>query len=203
MIRAAIVAAALSLTTLAACGAPASSSAPTLNVPKAAEAVAAAPSSAAAKPANLSPRGNVTKQLGDVAAFGPTQDQLVVKFAIDKITVDPKCTSQFASKPQNGHFIRLDVRAETDPAMPNNGLYTINPFEFSTVGADGITESTLMTGAAITCVDTSELLPSGSFSPGSKYRGALILDTKNPSGLLVFRPGFMGTTGGWEWTYGK
>ena len=202
MIRAALAAATLSFAALTACAAPATSSAPTLDVPKATEAPPT-PTIASAQPANLSPRGNVPKKLGEVAAFGPTQDQLVVKFAIDKITVDPKCTSQFAGRPLNGHFIRLDVRAETDPSMAANTFYSINPFEFATVGADGITESSLMTGAAITCVDTSALLPSGSFSPGSKYRGALILDTRNPSGVLVFRPGFMGTSGGWEWEYGK
>lgn len=204
MIRA-IAVALLAAATVTACGS-APTAAPTLDVPKAEVAgPAAAPApSVAPKPANLSPRGNVPKKLGEVAAFGPTQDQLVVKFAIDKITVDPKCTGQFVDKPQNGHFLRLDVRAETDPNMPTNGyMYSINPFEFSTVGDDGITESSLMTASTMGCVDTADLLPSGAFSPGSKYRGALILDTKNPSGVLVLRPSFMGTNGGWEWEYGK
>jgi hypothetical protein len=78
---------------------------------------------------------------------------------------------------------------------------TVNAYDFATVGKDGITESSLMTGAASGCLDPSEQLTSGPYSPSSKYRGALVLDTKNPSGALVFRPGFMGTTGGWEWAY--
>ena len=199
MIRAAAVALALPVV-LAACSAPATST-PQLNVPPASEGAPATPAAPATPVGDVSERGNVKKQPGEVAGFGPTQDNIVVTFAIDKITVDAKCTSSYPQKPENGHFVKLDVRAETKPTMPTDRGYSINPFEFTTVGADGITEQSLTTGAAFTCLDQSEQFPA-TLNPGSKYRGALILDTKNPSGVLVYRPNFM-LGGGWEWEYGK
>jgi hypothetical protein len=196
-----VVVAALALpVVLAACSAPAPST-PQLNVPPAPEVPASAPAAPATPAGILSERGNVVKQLGEVAGFGPTQDDIVVTFAIDKITVDAKCTAQYSQKPEHAHFVTLDVRAETKPTMPNDRGYSINPFEFSTIGADGITEQSLTTGAAFTCLDTSEQFPAN-LSPGSKYRGSIVLDTKNPSGVLVYRPGFM-LGGGWEWNYNK
>ena len=196
VIRAAAAALALPAL-LAACAAPATST-PPLNVPPAPE--VSAPAAAATPAGDLSTRGNVVKQPGEIAGFGPTQDNIVVTFAIDKITVDAKCTSSYAQKPENGHFVKLDVRAETKPTMPTDRGYSINPFEFSTVGPDGITEQSLTTGSSFTCLDQSEQFPS-TISPGSKYRGSLILDTKNTSGVLVYRPNFM-LGGGWEWNYG-
>ncbi len=140
----------------------------------------------------------------EIAAFGPTQDNLVVSFAVDKITVDAKCTAKYASgKPEHGHFVKVDLRAETKPSMPADGYYSINAAEFSTVGEDGLTETQVWTGPSIGCLNQSEQFPSERLAPGSKYRGSIIIDTKNPSGVLMFKPGFMATTGGWEWTYGK
>lgn len=194
-----LVAALLAAT--AACAQPAApGSAPTVNVPQAS--VAPVPESAPAAPAgNVSDRGNVIKKVGETAAFGPTQDNLVVSFVVDKITVAAKCPGQFAQKPEHGHFVRLDVRAETKPAMPANLGYSISPFDFSTDGPDGVTEQSLSTGPTYGCVDPSAQFPS-TLNPGSKYRGAIILDTANPSGVLVYRPGFM-AGGGWEWSYAK
>ncbi|WP_181780793.1 hypothetical protein [Pseudonocardia pini] len=41
-----------------------------------------------------------------------------------------------------------------------------------------------------------------SLSPASKYRGAVVLDSANSSGTLIFRPNFTDDDGGWEWAYG-
>lgn len=146
----------------------------------------------------LSARGNVEKQLGETAEFGPTQGNMVVAFAIDTITVDPVCANQFSQPAEHGHFIKVDLRAETRSTLDINLGYSINSFDFATVGDDGITESSLFTGPAAGCLDPSEQFPP-SLHPGSNYRGAIVLDTKNPSGVLVLRPGF--TAGGWEWNY--
>ena len=197
VIRAAAVALALSVLVVA-CSATPATTPPQLNVPPAPQVAVAAP--AAAPAGDTSERGNVVKKPGEVAGFGPTQDNIVVTFAIDKITVDAKCTASYSQKSEHGHFIRLDVRAETKPTMPTDRGYAINPFEFSTVGPDGITEQSLTTGPSFTCLDQSQQFPA-TISPGSKYRGSLILDTKNPSGVLVYRPNFM-LGGGWEWNYG-
>jgi hypothetical protein len=188
----ALAAAMLIPTLLAGCALPVV--APTIDVPKAP--VPDAPAG------DRSERGNVVKQVGETAAFGPTQDQLVVKFVVDKITVGAKCTADYAQPAERGTFVKVDMRAETDPTMPANGLYMINGWDFSTVGADGVTESDLVTGAGSSCIDPNEALSNQPFSPGSKYRGSIVLDTKNTSGVLVLKPAFMATTGGWEWQYG-
>lgn len=196
MVRATVAALAL-IVLLAACGTPAT---PQLGVPPAGGTPAAP--AVAAPAADLSERGNRIKQLGEIAGYGPTDQDIVVTFAIDQITVDAKCTSQFAQKPENGRFIKVDLRAETKPTMPTDRGYSINPFDFTTIGADGITEQSLTTGPAFTCIDPSAQFPAA-ISPGSKYRGSIILDTKNTSGVLVYRPGFDLGGSGWEWKYGK
>ena len=169
-------------------------------MPVAPQVVVSAP--AAAPEGDTSERGNVVKKPGEVAGFGPTNDDIAVTFAVDKITVDPKCTSGYSQKPENGHFVRVDLRAETKPTMPLDRGYSIGSFDFTTVGPDGLTEQNISTGSGFMCLDSSEQFPS-TINPGSKYRGAIVLDTKNPAGVLVYRPAFMFGTGGWDWTYGK
>jgi hypothetical protein len=169
--------------------------APQLSVPPAS---AAAPTVGGQQ----SERGNLIKQLGETAAFGPTQSQLVVSFAIDKITVDPKCTSAYAQKSEHGHLVKIDLRAETDKALPTDGFYMLTGWDFATVGADDITETQLVTGASAMCLDESDTFHNAEFAPGSKYRGSIVVDTKNPAGALIMKPSFMLGSGGWEWQYG-
>lgn len=201
MIRATVVA--LSLAALAACSAPAPA-APQLNVPLASEAAAApAPS---APTGEQSERGNLIKKLGEPAAFGPTasgQVDPVVTFAVDKITVGAKCTSAYPQPAEHGNLVRVDLRAETAKTLPPDGFYMISGWDFSTVGADGITETQLVTGPAAMCLDESDMFHGQQFAPASKYRGSIVIDTKNSSGVLVLKPSFMMTTGGWEWEYGQ
>lgn len=179
-----------------------SGEAPTVNVPKAEAPAAEAPPAPAEPGTTTSERGNVVKKVGDVAAFGPTQDNLVVKFVVDKITVGAKCETPYPQKPQNGTFLKLDLRLETSTTMDQSSAFmSVNPFDFSTVGTDGVTESSLWTGPAAGCLRSTDQLPPN-LSPGSKYRGAIMLDTRNKSGTLVLKPGFMAATGGWEWQYG-
>ena len=76
---------------------------------------------------------------------------------------------------------------------------SITPHQWSVVGPDGVTESAIATGAAFTCLESSEQLPVEQFTPSSKYRGKIVLDTASASGVLLFRPGI--TNGGWEWSF--
>jgi predicted small lipoprotein YifL len=201
MIRALVAALALSAV-LAGCGTP--TPAPQLNVPPASTAEQPAPAPAAG--GQQSERGNLVKQLGESAAFGPTasgQVDPVVTFAVDKITVGAKCTSAYPQPAEHGNLVRIDLRAETAKTLPTDGFYMLTGWDFSTVGADGITETQLVTGAAASCLDESDMFHNQQFAPGSKYRGSIVIDTKNPAGALILKPSFMFGTGGWEWTYGK
>lgn len=167
-------------------------SAPVVNVPT------SSPSQASVPTAPSSVRGNLIKHVGETAAWG-TDDS--VSYVVDKITVDPRCNSGFASRPENGHFVRLDIRVETTVTMPVDQGYSINPYDWKVVGPDGITDSAVATGASFSCLKAADMLPPDGFSPASKYRGSIILDTRHSAGTLIFRPGFL--AGGWEWNYGQ
>ena len=103
---------------------------------------------------------------------------------------------------EHGNLVRIDLRAETAKTLPADGFYMLTGWDFSTVGADGITETQLVTVGAASCLDESDMFHNQQFAPGSKYRGSIVIDTKNDSGALILKPSFMFGTGGWEWTYG-
>ena len=192
--------AAVAIATLALAGCSNQAPAPSVDVPVAtAPAVAAATPTSTAAP-GTNERGNLVKAPGETAGWGVTNDDLSVKFVVDKITVDPKCTSQFASKSENGHLVQLDIRVETTATMPTNAGYSMNPYSWSAIGPDGVTESSLTTAATFSCLDSKAQLPVD-FSPASKYRGSIMLDTSSTTGTLIFRPAFV-NAGGWEWAYG-
>ncbi|MEK6438744.1 hypothetical protein [Pseudonocardia sp. T1-2H] len=176
-----------------------STSSPTVDVPSAAPATtAAAPTAAQGAPE--SPRGNLVKQIGDTSGWGLSSNDISVKFVVDKITVDPKCNSQFPSQAENGHLVQVDLRVETTQTMPKDAGYSINPYSWSAIGPDEITQSNVATGASFTCQNPNEQLPP-QFSPASKYRGSVVLDVSSPTGTLIFKHPNP-TLGGWEWTYG-
>ncbi|WP_433507291.1 hypothetical protein ACQP04_12985 [Pseudonocardia halophobica] len=192
-----VITTAVSAVVLTACSniSPAS---PTVDVPTTAAAAPASETPAA--DANESARGNLIKQVGETAGWGVSNADISVKFVVDKITIDPKCTTQFAASAQNGHLVKVDMRVETTPSMPPNFAYSINPGAWSAVGEDGITQTSLATAPSFSCLNSNEQLPS-QLSPASKYRGSIVLDISSPAGTLIFshpNP----TLGGWEWTYG-
>ena len=159
---------------------------------------AATPSSSAFGPAQTSPRGLLVKKVGQPAGFSNPGGEVTATFVVDKITVDGRCTGEFAEQPENGHFVILDIRVETTAAMRENDGVQINPMDFSVIGPDGVTESQLSTAAAGQCVDLTDTLQPQRYTPASKYRGKLVLDTAHPAGVLILQPP---GGGGWEWTY--
>ena len=159
------------------------------------------PPTTAAPAVGQSERGLLIKRPGDVAQFGVTQDALTVKFVVDKITVDPKCSGGAAQQAENGHLVKLDLRAETTPELPASSNFYIVGGDWSVVGPDGVTESEVWTMPAASCLPSKQLFPSDPLSPASKYRGSIILDTRSASGVAMFRPGFMSDHGGWEWSF--
>ena len=159
------------------------------------------PPATSAPPVGQSERGLLIKRPGDVAQFGVTQDALTVKFVVDKITVDPKCTGAAARPAENGHLVRIDLRAETTSALPASAGFRIVGGDWSVVGPDGVTETQVWTIRSASCFPSKELFPSDVLSPASKYRGAIVLDTRSASGAVMYRPSFMSDHGGWEWSF--
>lgn len=152
----------------------------------------------------ISQRGNAIKEIGETAfAYETDPADPWLEFQVTDIEVDGQCTEEFAEPPENGHFLFVTISASTSSAWPAElqGLTVdFSAFDFSIIGKDGLTESSLDTIATFGCLPESELLPIDGIGPGENVTGKLILDTANPSGVLVFRPWFLGT-GGWEWTY--
>ncbi len=155
---------------------------------------------------DVSPRGNAIAAIGQEIPLAVEGDTVTATATVDAITVDPPCLDDYdgPSQPENGHFVRMDVRAATqsaDPAGP--GEYTARPSlnenSFTFVGPDGLTyNGSLATYSAFTCLPDEERLPS-EFGPGQQFAGALVLDVPAPSGTLVFSS-FMGGSG-WEWNF--
>lgn len=141
----------------------------------------------------------LVKKVGEVAAISTTDKQPLLSFAVDEITLDKKCETSYARRPEHGHFVMVSIRAETGAAFPADSRLIINPYDFSIVGTDGVTENGLATSAALSCLPQSQLLPNTPYGPSKSYSGIIVLDTENPKGTLLYRPTFGGT--GWAWRY--
>jgi hypothetical protein len=149
----------------------------------------------------LSDRGLIAKQVGESAFVtdraGKTR---MFEFTVDDILADIPCTAEYASGPENGHFIgvRVTLRTTTDfePGLPIN----LGPQEFDVVGPDGITDTNLNNGAAYTCLTDNERFTFDTFRPASTYTGTVVLDSRYNTGVLTYSSFFTGDSG-WEWTF--
>lgn len=173
------------------------------NSPAAESAPAAEPSSPespASAEGDTSDRGNLIKSVGEGATVTNKGTQ-VASFVINDITVGGKCTSEFASGPENGHFIFLDVSMKTEPELseaisPNFGLAGMN---WTAIAPNGTTSNAdPASAAALMCLDDADALPS-SLGPAQQATGQIVLDVANPKGTLVYTPMF--SNAGWEWEY--
>jgi hypothetical protein len=152
-----------------------------------------------------SQRGNLIKQIDEVAgmydlAKGP--ESLWLEFKITEIEVDGECTAEFADPPENEAFIlvSLSISTATDWPADMRGLTVdFSPGDWSIVGPDGLTESAIDTFASYLCIAESERLPDRGIGPGENVVGKLAFDSRNTSGVLIYRPWF--TDGGWEWEF--
>lgn len=148
-------------------------------------------------------RGLIAKQLNEIAGITDPDvgNEQIVRFAIESITVDPKCTNEYAEPAEHGHFIVVRMNMETtakyDPVRAN---FRPDPLQFSIQGPDGFTEGDLGTAASYSCLNTQEQLPVDTIGPAGKYAGSIVLDSKNASGILMFKP-YTVQPGGWEWTF--
>lgn len=153
------------------------------------------PSEAAEK----SSRGLIHMKVHQPIDFTDQSGAITATLVLEKLTVDGNCTSQYAQKPEHGHFLIVKMRVETTSNLSPNEYLSIIPAGWSIVGSDGIIESSVSTGPSFSCLDPKDHFPNEQFAPAAKYRGAIVLDTANTSGILMYRP--LGKGGGWEWTF--
>lgn len=150
-----------------------------------------------------SERGNLKKEIGEPASVtvpNQAEDDLV-SFAVQEITADPACTNQYAQEPENGHFVAIDIAAETGPANLFEEYYYGTDFSFSNglwkfVAPNGTTANNVSSGPSFSCFDQAEMLPA-TIGPGEKVTGKVLLDVPNSQGTIIFSD--VASDAGWEW----
>jgi hypothetical protein len=167
----------------------------------------AAPSPAPPAPPNppstqLSPRGNLIKQVGELAGIRDATGEYLAAFTVNDIIVDIPCSDEYAEPPENGHFVALDVTVETSPNMLNSDLiqqFSMSSLTFQAIGPDGVTSNAGTDSfGTVFCLDESVELP-GNIGPGEKAQGLVLLDVEHPSGILVYQDFW--TDSAWEYAY--
>jgi hypothetical protein len=147
-------------------------------------------------------RGNVETALGEEIPL--SDGGAVVIDAAEQVALPcPTDTEYSESLPQNGTFVRLDIRATTAPApsIPTDDTVSqpsIGPSNFEMIKSDGITfNSDMGTFPAYTCLSQNQMFPSGGLGPGQQFVGSIVLDVPDPAGVLVFFPagGYPSDTG--------
>lgn len=150
-------------------------------------------------------RGNVEAALGQEIPLSDGGTVVIDK--ADPIALPcPEDTEYTTSVPENGTFIRLDIRAATAPASaaPTDGSFSqpsVGSTNFQMIKSDGVTFNTDMgTFAAYSCIGQDEMFPSGPLGPGQQFVGSIVLDVPDPAGTLVFFPsgGYGGPETGYE-----
>lgn len=109
----------------------------------------------------------------------------ILTYAVTGVEIDGECTDPYASTPQNGHFLVVDIEVETTANYTTDYDSLLSPYQgdWSIVGPDGITETGLATGPSYGC--TNSQVPDG-FAPNSKYAYKVSFDTRNTTGTLRY-----------------
>lgn len=144
-------------------------------------------------------RGNRVKQFGEEGGILDANGNDVVTFVVDSIA-PIQCNTGYAEAPENGVFVGVQMRVSTGPNLGDlGGYFGVNPYDWSFVGADNITVTTIANTSAALCLEESQVLDSGPYNPGSQYVGMVVLDVPANSGTLIYDPSFMDH--GWEWNF--
>ncbi|WP_139318481.1 hypothetical protein [Kocuria sp. CNJ-770] len=166
------------------------------------EAATEPPASPSAATGETSERGNLVKELGEPAGFlAAGSDERVLTFAVKDIEVDPACTGEFAGEPEVGHFVAVDIEAETaaqptfDEAMQGQD-YQFNPFSWKFIDANGTTANSVTSDGTYSCFSEAETLPD-MIGAAERVTGKLVLDIPTTEGILVYEDPISGTA--WEW----
>lgn len=151
-------------------------------------------------------RGNIVKAFGEEG--GLTEEingntVAIVSFAVDSIAPIAACTEPYYDRqPENGVLIGVQMRFSTAPELAQSSFpyFSVSPYEFTFIGANGVTMGNLSTIATYGCLPDNQLLTSDQMIPGSQYAGLVILDVPEATGTLIYRPSSL-TSGGWEWSF--
>ncbi len=156
----------------------------------------AEPSPTATPTPTTDPEGRVLKKVGDLAAAVSEDGVTVVKFRVNRIEKNFKCRGEWAEKSKNGHYVGIWMEFWTDKSVGGDDAYTVDPWAWSVIGPNGITENDSQ-GNGSDCPRDSDGLPS--FIDGAKHlKGVVVVDTKHSSGSLVY---VYGDLPGWKYEF--
>jgi hypothetical protein len=189
------------VSTALASGARSATNGPAPTVPPAVESSAMATNN---PDATKSERGHVIRVLGQGAGISDKSGKQAASFVVNNITIDPVCTGKDPVAPENGHFLALEISAQTYPPLKDvfghSGTF---PFRggsnWKLIAANGTTyNGDLESSPARDCLADAEIFPY-SLGPAEKATGKIVLDVPTTEGTLVFDPFF--EDAGWEWQY--
>ncbi|WP_051399568.1 hypothetical protein [Haloechinothrix halophila] len=154
------------------------------------------PSTTTSAAPSLTPRGNIPKEVGELAGFGSADAPDQNTFTIEEILVDPPCAAG-GGRPDGEHTILLDVTVRTGVDTKRAEMLgrILTPGFFAAIGPDG-TEHDAWPGE---CTDPADALRDD-FGPNSEYSGTVELRVPVRSGTLILN-GVMTNAAGWEWRF--
>lgn len=145
---------------------------------------------------NVSPQGNIIKQVGEVAGIVDEHENDTITWVITSFDVDGPCPSGRSSTPEHGHLVIAQLEVNTTESARPEDLLSFHPAnDWSIVGADGVTETEVSSTAGFNC--SGQAVPR--LAPASVYKFPVVFDTRNAEGTVQLRPSF--GNGGWEWNY--
>lgn len=146
-----------------------------------------------------SARGNLIKEVGDLAGLTTQDGDPLVDITLTGVRVDPECTYPHGTeRPVNGHHVAFDFEILTYPALaaePDPSFWA-SVHQFNAFEPDGTRINDPRSGA-ILCLDESDQIPVP-IGPGEKVTGSIVLDFPGTSGVLVYP---LNGGGGWEWQF--
>lgn len=171
-----------SLALLTGCGGVDQPAASDPNVPSAAEG-SGSDSSKSSGP-ERSDRGNIIAEVGKATGYGVDGKQ-IVDFVVTSIVVDPVCTGETATPPENGHFVVVNMEVSTAPELANDKNPIFMTDSFDVIAANGTNMNGFpRTTASFNCLPMGEVITSN-MGPGEKAIGSVVLDVPTPSGTLI------------------
>lgn len=150
---------------------------------------------------SLNSRGNLEKAVGEEAGIMTADGEAIYTFKVNSITPDVQCTQEFATSPENGHFVAVDMDVVTSNAQIMEENYMsdvyVTPSSWKFISAEGtVFNGDLGTGASFSCLGDETTLAS-SIGPDQKANGIVLLDVPNLDGTLVYED--FGLSGGFEY----
>ncbi len=149
-----------------------------------------------------SSRGNLVKEIGQLAGITGQGGDPVVDFAVTDILVNFECTAEWAEAPANGHYVGLKFEVTTTPELTDEVMpeFWMSSHDFSVWDTDGKRVNDAV-GNAYSCLSDADAVPD-SIGPDESVDGWIVLDVPHTSGAIGYSWVGLDGRGGWEWSYG-